>query len=219
MLTPNDHPFATKRPPIDTHYFATFNRDNVTLVDIRNAPITENTPHGLRTENAEYELDTIVFATGFDAMTGSLLKMGIRGVGGRTLAGKWADGPKTYLGLQIAGFPNLFTITGPGSPSVLSNMPVSIELHAEWISDCIDHMREHGFRRIEAEVEAEDRWVDHVSNVADLTLHKQANSWYLGANIPGKKRVFMPYVGGLELYNNLCNYVVNNGYSGFELSS
>ncbi|MGE4607356.1 MAG: NAD(P)/FAD-dependent oxidoreductase [Myxococcota bacterium] len=219
MLTPNDHPFATKRPPIDTHYFATFNRDNVTLVDIRNAPITEITPHGLRTENAEYELDTIVFATGFDAMTGSLLKMGIRGVGGRTLAGKWADGPKTYLGLQIAGFPNLFTITGPGSPSVLSNMPVSIELHAEWISDCIDHMREHGFRRIEAEVEAEDRWVDHVSNVADLTLHKQANSWYLGANIPGKKRVFMPYVGGLELYNNLCNYVVNNGYSGFELSS
>ena len=148
MLSPTNHPYATKRPPIDTHYYETFNRDNVTLVDIQTAPIVEVTHRGLRTEDGEYELDIIVFATGFDAMTGSLLKMGIRGLGGRTLADKWAEGPKTYLGLQIAGFPNLFTITGPGSPSVLANMPVAIEQHVEWISNCIGHMRKHGLRRM-----------------------------------------------------------------------
>ena len=219
LLSPNDHPFAAKRPPIDTLYFETFNRDNVTLVDIRKSPIAEITPHGLRTQDAEYELDTIVFATGFDAMTGSLLKMGITGLDGCTLADKWADGPRTYLGLQVAGFPNLFTITGPGSPSVLTNMPVAIEQHVEWISDCIDHMRKQGFVRIDAQVEAQDKWVDHVSLVADVTLHKHANSWYVGANIPGKKRVFMPYVAGLDTYSWLCTHVVNNDYEGFNLKS
>ncbi len=219
MLSPTNHPYATKRPPIDTHYYETFNRDNVTLVDIQKAPIVEVTHRGLRTEDGEYELDIIVFATGFDAMTGSLLKMGIRGLGGRTLADKWAEGPKTYLGLQIAGFPNLFTITGPGSPSVLANMPVAIEQHAEWISDCIGHMRKHGLWRIEAQVEAEEKWVDHVNEVSSVTLHKHANSWYLGSNIPGKKRVFMPYVGGLDVYRAFCNESASNGYSGFELRS
>ena len=219
MLSPTDHPYGSKRPPIDTHYYESFNRDNVKLVDIRKAPIAEITPRGLRTEDGEYELDTIVFATGFDAMTGSLLRMDIRGRGGRTLADKWAEGPRTYLGLQVAGFPNLFTITGPGSPSVLSNMPTAIEQHAEWISDCIEYMREQGLRRIEAKVEAEDEWVDHVRAVGDFTLHKYANSWYLGSNIPGKKRVFMPYVGGLDLYRARCDEVAGNGYAGFELRS
>ncbi|MBW2390489.1 MAG: NAD(P)/FAD-dependent oxidoreductase [Deltaproteobacteria bacterium] len=201
MLLPTDHPYGSKRPPIDTDYFETFNRDNVSLVDIRKAPIVEITPRGLRTQDAQYDLDTIVLATGFDAMTGSLLRMDIRGSGGRTLEDKWAEGPRTYLGLQIAGFPNLFTITGPGSPSVLTNMPVAIEQHVEWICDCIAHMGRQGHTHIEAKVEAEDEWVDHVNEVADLTLFKHANSWYLGANIPGKKRVFMPYgdYAGFEL--------------------
>ncbi len=219
LLMPWDHPYAAKRPPIDTNYFETFNRDNVTLVDIRKAPIVEVTPRGLRTEAGEYDLDIIVFATGFDAMTGSLLAIDIRGLGDRTLADKWAAGPRTYLGLQVAGFPNLFTITGPGSPSVLTNMPVAIEQHVEWISDCIEHMRKQGLRCIEAKVEAEDEWVDHVNEVADLTLYPQANSWYLGANIPGKKRVFMPYVAGLIEYRRRCDEAAGEGYTGFELRS
>lgn len=216
-LTPTDHPFGTKRPPIDTDYFETFNRDNVSLVDLRESPIVEITPRGIRTEAKEYELDVIVFATGFDAMTGSLLRMDIRGVGGRSLREKWSEGPKTYLGLQIAGFPNFFTITGPGSPSVLSNMPVSIEQHVEWISACIEYMRAHGSTRIEATEKAEEEWVEHVRQVADLTLFPRASSWYLGANIPGKKRVFMPYVGGLLPYRERCDEVARRGYEGFDL--
>ena len=219
LLSPTDHPYGSKRPPIDTHYYETFNRGNVKLVDIRKCPIVEITPRGLRTEDRDYELDIIVFATGFDAMTGSLLRIDIRGLAGRTLADKWADGPRTYLGLQVAGFPNLFTITGPGSPSVLANMPTAIEQHAEWISDCIEHMRERGLRRIEAKVEAEDEWVEHVNAVSNFTLHKYANSWYLGSNIPGKKRVFMPYVGGLDVYRKRCDEVAADGYAGFELGS
>ena len=219
MLLPTDHPYGTKRPPIDTDYFETFNRDNVKLVDLRKSPIVEVTPRGLRTEGGEHALDIIVFATGFDAMTGSLLKIDIRGLQGRTLADKWAEGPRTYLGLQISGFPNLFTITGPGSPSVLVNMPVAIEQHVEWISDCIEHMREQGLQHIEAKVEAEDEWVAHVNQVANLTLYPQANSWYLGANIPGKKRVFMPYVGGQIEYRRRCAEVAGEGYTGFELRS
>ena len=219
LLVPSDHPYGTKRPPIDTDYYETFNRDNVTLVDIRKSPIQEIMPKGLRTADAEYPLDTIVFATGFDAMTGALLRMNITGVGGQTLEEKWAEGPKTYLGLQVAGFPNLFTITGPGSPSVMTNMPVSIEQHVEWISDCIEHMQEKGVARIEAQAEAQERWVRHVNKVADDTLFPQANSWYVGANIPGKTRVFMPYVGGLDYYTKRCNDVAEKGYEGFELSA
>lgn len=218
-LVPTNHPYGTKRPPIDTHYFETYNRENVTLVDLRETPITEVTEGGLRTTAADYDLEVIVFATGFDAMTGSLLRMDIRGSGGRTLQEKWAGGPTTYLGIQVAGFPNMFTITGPGSPSVLTNMPLSIEHHVEWISDCISYLRERGLTHVEATEEAEEAWVDHVHQVADSTLFPLAESWYVGANIPGKKRVFMPYVGGFYPYSQRCQEVASKGYEGFLLSS
>ena len=218
-LMPTDYPYGTKRPPIDTDYYQTFNRDNVTLVDLRDSPITEITPKGIRTTEATYELDIIVFATGFDAMTGSLLKIDVRGRDGLSLRDKWADGPRTYLGMQMAGFPNLFVITGPGSPSVLANMPMAIEQHVEWISDCIAHMREAGVTAVEATEEAEEGWVDHVRSIAEVTLFPLANSWYVGANIPGKKRVFMPYVGGFAPYEKQCNDVVAKGYEGFVFSS
>jgi len=218
LLTPTDHPYGTKRPPIDTGYYEAYNRDNVSLVDVRTNPIVAITPHGLRTaDGTEYELDSIVFATGFDAITGTLQKIDIRGSGGQSLAEKWEEGPRTYLGLQVAGFPNLFTITGPGSPSVLTNMPVAIEQHVDWISDCIEYMRTHGMTRIEAKPDAEEGWVDHVNEVASHTLYKQADSWYVGANIPGKKRVFMPYVGGLIEYRKHCDEAARKGYEGFEL--
>ena len=217
-LVPKDYPYGTKRPPIDTDYYETFNRPNVTLVDLRETPITEIVPAGIRTTGADYDLDVIVFATGFDAMTGSLLKIDIRGRDGLRLQDKWEAGPRTYLGLQVAGFPNMFTITGPGSPAVLANMPTAIEQHVDWIGDCIAHLGEHGLTRIEATEEAEEAWVDHVRDVASLTLYPQANSWYLGANIPGKKRVFMPYVGGFLPYTTRCAQVAAAGYQGFVVS-
>jgi len=217
-LSPRDYPYGTKRPPIDTDYYETFNRANVTLVDLRDTPIVEITPKGLRTSDREYELDTIVFATGFDAMTGSLLRIDIRGTDGISLRDKWAHGPLTYLGVQIAGFPNLFVITGPGSPSVLTNMPLAIEQHVEWISDCIDHLRDRGLTRVEATEDAEAKWGEHVQEVADATLFPKTNSWYVGANIPGKSRVFMPYVGGFAPYQQLCDDVAAKGYEGFVLS-
>jgi cation diffusion facilitator CzcD-associated flavoprotein CzcO len=219
MLTPRDHPFATKRPPIDTHYFETYNRDDVTLVDVKASPIEEVTPTGMRTAAGHHELDTIVFATGFDAMTGPLLGIDFRGTGGATLRDAWAEGPKSYLGLQVAGFPNLFTITGPGSPSVLTNMPTSIEQHVDWITDCIAHLREQGVRRIEAVPEAQEAWVAHTNEVAAATLLPRAgSSWYLGANVPGKPRVFMPYAGGFAAYTRRCDEVAAAGYEGFALS-
>ncbi len=219
LLCPRDYPFGTKRLCVDTGYYATFNRDNVKLVNIKGNPIEEITPRGLRTGDAEYEIDAIVFATGFDAMTGALLKIDIRGRDGLTLREKWEHGPRTYLGLQVAGFPNLFTITGPGSPSVLSNMIVSIEQHVDWIFDCLSYLREHELSTIEASREAEDRWVDHVNDVASHTLFPMANSWYIGANIPGKPRVFMPYIGGVGNYAQKCQHIADNGYEGFELDS
>ncbi len=218
-LCPTDHPYGSKRPPIDTDYYVTFNRDNVSLVDIRESPIVEITREGIRTQDAHYDLDIIVLATGFDAMTGSLLRIDIQGVDGLRLADKWEGGPRTYLGLQVAGFPNLFTITGPGSPSVLLNMPTAIEQHVDWISDCIEHMRDGGVTRIEAKEDAENRWVEHVNDVAKQTLYYEAKSWYVGANIPGKAPVFMPYVGGLVLYKYFCDSVARDGYQGFELSA
>jgi cation diffusion facilitator CzcD-associated flavoprotein CzcO len=214
-----DHPYAAKRPPIDTNYFETFNRDNVSLVDVRADPIEAITPTGIRTGDAEYSLDIIVFATGFDAMTGPLLRIDIRGREGVSLAEAWKAGPHNYLGLQVAGFPNLFTVTGPGSPSVLCNMPVAIEQHVEWITDCIAHMREHGLERIEARTEAADGWVQQVNEAANATLLPQAHhSWYLGANVPGKPRVFMPYAGGMARYREICADVAAKGYAGFALS-
>lgn len=215
QLLPHDHPYGTKRPPIDTNYYETFNRDNVTLVDVRNAPIIEITASGLRTEKQTYDLDVIVFATGFDAMTGTLLKMGITGTDGRTLEESWEGGPRTYLGLQIAGFPNLFTVTGPGSPSVLANMPVAIEQHVEWISDCIEYLYGQDLNRIEASEEAQEKWVDHVRETGEATLFPRANSWYVGANVPGKSRVFLPYVDGMVAYRDKCDDVARKNYDGF----
>ncbi|APR82987.1 Cyclohexanone monooxygenase [Minicystis rosea] len=217
LLCPKDHPIGTKRICVDTRYYQTFNRENVTLVDIKDAPIEEITERGLRTGGKEYEVDAIVFATGFDAMTGALLGMDIRGRGGQLLRDKWAAGPRSYLGLAVSGFPNLFTVTGPGSPSVLSNMVVSIEQHVDWIADCLAHLRARGLDRIEARLEAEDAWVDHVNEVAHYTLYPKAASWYMGANVPGKPRVFMPYVGGVGAYRVKCDAVARAGYDGFVL--
>jgi cation diffusion facilitator CzcD-associated flavoprotein CzcO len=218
-LSDIDHPYAAKRPPIDTNYFETFNRPNVTLVDVKATPIERISPAGVCTTDAEYKLDIIVFATGFDAMTGPMLRMDIRGRDGLALKDVWEAGPRNYLGLQIAGFPNLFTITGPGSPSVLCNMPVAIEQHADWIADCIAHMRANGLQRIEARPDAVDKWVAEVNDVASKTLLPLAtHSWYLGANIPGKPRVFMPYAGGMVRYREICNDVVARGYEGFSLA-
>jgi cation diffusion facilitator CzcD-associated flavoprotein CzcO len=219
LLMPRDYPIGSKRICIDTEYFETYNRDNVTLVDVRKSPIEEITPTGLRTKDAEYELDVIVFATGFDAMTGSLFNLNMRGKNGLALKEKWAAGPRTYLGLMTADFPNLFMITGPGSPSVLSNMTVSIEQHVEWITDCIRYMLEHNFTSIEPQVEAEDAWVAHVNELANQTLYPLANSWYIGANIPGKPRIFMPYIGGVGNYRKKCQEVAEKGYEGFTFSS
>jgi cation diffusion facilitator CzcD-associated flavoprotein CzcO len=218
-LTPTDHPFATKRPCLDTGYFETFNRDNVTLVDLRQTPITEIVPTGIRTTERVHELDTIVFATGFDAMTGPLLRIDIRGRGDRPLSDKWSAGPRTYLGIATAGFPNLFILTGPGSPSVLSNMVIAIEQHVDWIADCLSYLGANGLGTIEATVEAEDAWVDHVNQLASATLFPRANSWYMGANVPGKPRVFLPYVGGFPQYRSTCDEVAADGYRGFSLTA
>ena len=218
-LLPTDHPLGSKRSLIDTNYFETYNRDNVELVDIRHSPIEEITPSGVRTEDEEFEFDIIVFATGFDAMTGSFFKMDIRGRNDLSLKEKWSEGPKTYLGLQTAGFPNMFMITGPGSPSVLSNMPVSIEQHIDWIANLVDYMRERGIDVAEADIDAETAWVSHVNDIAATTMYMLADSWYLGANIPGKPRVFMPYAGGVGTYREKCDEIVANDYEGFILDS
>jgi cation diffusion facilitator CzcD-associated flavoprotein CzcO len=216
-LTP-DQVVGCKRLCVDTGYWATFNRPNVHLVDLREDPIEALTPGGIRTASGEHELDAIVYATGFDAMTGAILKVAITGRDGRTLQDAWAAGPRTYLGLGVEGFPNLFTITGPGSPSVLTNMMVSIQQHVEWIADCITHLDQHGLRAIEATRQAQDDWVDYVNAVAGFTLFPTCNSWYLGANVPGKTRVFMP-LPGFPTYVEQCNQVVADGYRGFALSA
>jgi cyclohexanone monooxygenase len=218
LLQPSDHPIGSKRICVDTDYYATFNRPNVTLVDIKAGGIDEISPNAVRAGGKDYEVDALVLATGFDAMTGSVAKIDIQGRNGETLNQKWAEGPRTYLGLMSAGFPNLFVITGPGSPSVLSNMIVSIEQHVDWIADCVGYMRAHALAAIEAETDAEDKWVAHVNEVAYATLYPQANSWYMGANIPGKPRIFMPYIGGVGAYRQICNEVAAKGYQGFRMS-
>lgn len=218
ILSDIDHPYAAKRPPIDSFYFETFNKDHVDVIDLRATPIEEITENGVRTTDNEYPLDMIVFATGFDAMTGSLLRLNITGKGGLTLDDAWSAGPRNYLGLQVAGFPNMFTVTGPGSPSVLCNMPVAIEQHVEWIRDCIAHVKDSDISTIEATESSMDGWVSHVNETADATLlPKATHSWYLGANIPGKPRVFMPYAGGMTKYRDICNEVAADNYRGFEL--
>jgi cyclohexanone monooxygenase len=217
-LIPRGYPFGAKRLCVDIGYYETYNRDNVALVDVSQTPIQEILPSGLRTSTGDYAFDALVFAIGFDAMTGALNAIDIRGRGGQALKDKWSDGPLTYLGLMVAGFPNLFLVTGPGSPSVLSNMVVSIEQHVDWISDCLAHLEQGQIGTIEAEAGAERDWVAQVNAVADMTLYPKANSWYLGANIPGKPRVFMPYVGGVGAYREICQGVARDGYRGFSLT-
>ena len=217
LLCPNDHPIGTKRLILDTDYYETYNRDNVTLVDIRSRPIEEITSTELRTADIDYALDAIVFATGFDAMTGAMKEIDIHTDAGMSIREKWEHGPRTYLGIMIAGFPNLFMITGPQSPGVKSQMILACEQHVDWIADCIQYLRDHAFSRIEAEEDAEDAWVRHNNEVADRTLYPLANSWYVGANIPGKPRVFMPYVGGVAAYKNKCDEIAASGYEGFRM--
>ena len=220
ILTDIDHAFASKRPPIDTNYFETFNKDNVTLIDLKSSPIESITSKGVKTADKEHELDILVYATGFDAMTGPLLNIDIRGRDGIKLKDVWSEGPKTFLGIQISGFPNLFTITGPGSPSVLCNMIVPIEQHVEWINDCIIYMEKNEIDYIEATQGSMENWTKHVDDVANETLFIHAKkSWYYGANIPGKPRGFMPYPGGMSRYKAICNFVANQNYLGFKFSN
>jgi cyclohexanone monooxygenase len=218
-LVPKTFPIGAKRLCVDTGYYATFNRENVSLVDLNAEPIEAITPEGVRTAAATYPADAIVYAIGFDAMTGALAKIDIRGRGGAALKEAWAAGPRTYLGLMVAGFPNLFVVTGPGSPSVLCNMAVAIEQHVDWIADCIAWLGARQVGAIEATEAAQDAWVAHVNEVAETTVYPLANSWYLGANVPGKPRVFMPYIGGFPAYRAKCEEVAAAGYEGFALAS
>jgi cyclohexanone monooxygenase len=214
-----EYPVGTKRPCLDTGYYETYNRDNVHLVNLRRTPLVEVTERGIRTSDQEYGFDAIVYATGFDAMTGALTRVDIRGRDGISLRDEWQAGPRTYLGIAAAGFPNLFMITGPGSPSVLSNMMVSIEQHVDWVADAIGHLNGNGLAVIEPTRQAQDGWVDHVNEIASYTLFPKAASWYMGANVPGKPRVFMPYAGGVGNYRVRCDEVARNGYEGFTLTS
>ena len=219
LLCPKNLPIGTKRLCVDTNYYETFNRDNVRLIDIKAAPIEEITPTGLIAGGVAHEFDAIVFAIGYDAMTGALFKINPRGRGNITLKEKWANGPRTYLGLAVAGFPNLFTVTGPGSPSVISNMMVSIEQHIDWITDCIVYLQAHNLDNIEPAVDAEDKWTAHVNEVAEGTLFLKADTWYIGSNISGKPRVCFPYLGGVGAYRKICDKVAAEAYEGFELST
>lgn len=217
LLSPRHH-IGTKRTCVDTDYFQTYNRENVELVDVRTVPIRRITTTGIELSDGRHlAVDAIVFAIGFDAITGALTDIQISGNRGRVLSEEWGQGPRTYLGLQVSGFPNLFTITGPGSPSVLSNMLVSIEQHVDWIAECLAYLRGRGIDRIEATHEAQERWMDHVAGLAAETLYPKANSWYVGANIDGKPRTFMPYVGGCGRYRRECETVAAQGYVGFRL--
>ena len=218
-LMPRGYPMGCKRQVVDIGYYEAFNRDNVSLIDLREDPIERINESGVCTAGGQHDVDVLIYATGFDAMTGAINNVSITGRSGTKLKDKWENGPRSYLGLQIAGFPNLFTVTGPGSPSVLSNMLVSIEQHCDWITDCIHHLNSNGLNTIEAEQQAEDQWVKHVFEVADGTMltAPSCSSWYLGVNIPGKPRVFMPYVGGVGNYREKCSSVAANGYEGFKL--
>jgi cyclohexanone monooxygenase len=219
LLAPKNHPIGTKRICVDTDYYQTFNLPHVHLVDVRQAPIEAITPGGLLSGGREYGFDTLVYATGFDAMTGAMTAVDITGRDGLKLKDEWEAGPRTYLGLMCAGFPNLFMITGPGSPSVLSNMMVSIEQHVDWVTDCVTHLAGRQMDCIEPTREAQDGWVAHVNTVAHTTLYPKAASWYMGANIEGKPRVFMPYIGGVGTYRRECDEIVAAGYKGFLISA
>ncbi len=216
-LTPKGYPIAAKRPVLDTDYYETFNKPHVHLVDVNEKPITEITSAGIRAGGVDHELDVIIFATGYDAFTGSFLRMDIRGRNGVPLGDRWADGPIAYLGLGIAGFPNLLTVNGPGSPAVLTNVPATIEHDVEWIADCIAYLEEHGITAFEPTEEAEASWMRHAAELVDGTLYPLANSWWSGANIPGKPRMFMAYTGGLKRFRDRCAEVADAGYEGYVL--
>ena len=218
-LKPHGYPIGCKRQVFDSNYYAAFNQENVTLVDLRKGGINRITATGIQTDHESFNIDILLYPTGFDAMTGALKRIDIRGRDGQRLIDKWVDGPRAYLGLQMAGFPNLFTVTGPGSPSVLSNMLVAIEQHVDWIRDCLEHLKNNQVDTIEPTLDAENEWVAHVSDVGQGTMFTAptCNSWYLGANILGKPRVFMPYVGGIHRYRAKCEAVVANDYEGFRL--
>jgi len=216
-----DYPFGCKRPIIDQGYYQTFNRDNVTLVDLRKGPIRDVTPTGIRTKQGSYDLDVIVYATGFDAMTGALSRIDMRGRDGLSLSEFWAsEGPLSYLGLAVAGFPNLFTIQGPGSPSAATNVVAALEQHVEWISDCIVYLRANKIRTIEALPTAQQEWIDHATSLvaATVLVHPSCNSWYNGGNVPGKKRMYMSYTGGIPEYRRRCDEIAAGGYTGFKLT-
>ncbi|HGJ8975505.1 TPA: flavin-containing monooxygenase [Pseudomonas aeruginosa] len=217
-LCPNDHPLGSKRLCIGSGYLETFNRDNVRLVNLKRTPLERITADGMQTTSETMQFDVLVFATGFDAITGALSRIQVTGREGRQLKDKWKEGPRCYLGLATAGFPNLFIITGPQSPSALANVVVGIEQHVDWIMDCLDYMKAHGKSLIEPTVEAENAWVEKVADLSQMTLHRKGASWYSGANVPGKPRVFMPFVGGFGNYRRLCDAAAANGYEGFVLS-
>ncbi|MFT3814908.1 MAG: NAD(P)/FAD-dependent oxidoreductase [Acidovorax sp.] len=217
-LLPYGFPFGTKRPCLSDTYYSVFNRDDVTLVDLKETPIVRVVPKGIETTEGLIELDMLIYATGYDALTGALTHIDVRGIGGRKLTDKWDEGAKTYLGLMTAGFPNLFTVTGPGSPGPLANMSMSIEQHVDWIADCMVYLRNHGIVRIDTEPAQENAWMDHVQEVVSRTLYEKANSWYRGANVPGKPQIFLPYLGGHGNYRNKCNEVAAMGYQGFVLT-
>lgn len=216
-LVPTDHAFGTKRVPLESGYYEAYNRDNVHLVDLRESPIERITAKGVKTGNAEYELDVMIFATGFDAVTGALNRIDIRGKGGQALKDKWSNGPETYLGLLSAGFPNLFTVLGPTNGGTFCNIPRCIEQNVEWVTECIAYMRKNGFERISTTRESEDKWSQHVDETVNQTLLPQTPTWFFGANVPGKKRTFLMYAGGHPLYRQKCDEVAANGYEGFVL--
>ena len=220
-LSPKNYPLHCKRPVIDTEYFAAFKQDNVSAVDLRDNPVEEVTPTGLKTKNGEYEFDVLVYATGFDAMTGTIKRLNIRGRDNALLAEQWENGPRMYMGLQSVGFPNFFTVTGPGSPSVVSNVLHSIEQHVEWIDNCIAHLMDNNVKTIEPELEAQDAWVEHVNKAAEgsMMTAPTCNSWYLGSNVEGKPQGFMPYLAGTKTYREECEEVVTKGYEGFKLET
>jgi cyclohexanone monooxygenase len=217
ILCPKDHPIGSKRLCVDSEYFETYNLPNVSLVDIKADPIIGFGAHSLMTQSRSFEIDTLVLATGFDAMTGALTAIDIRGREGQSLKQVWQEGAGAYLGLAVAGFPNMFVITGPGSPSVLANVILAIEQHVEWLSELLAEARAQGITEIEAEAAAQGDWMAGVRDSADRTLYPQANSWYVGANVPGKPRVFMPYVDGFSVYEAQCKAVAAAGYRGFRL--
>ena len=217
-LLPCGFPFGTKRPCLGDTYYSTYNRDDVSLVDLRAMPIERVVAEGVVTSDGLQELDVLIYATGYDALTGALTQIDVQGLNGQKLTDKWADGAKTHLGLMTAGFPNLFTVTGPGSPGPLANMSMSIEQHVDWITRCMEYLREHNVDRIDADRHAEESWMQHVQEIVGRTLYLKANSWYLGANVPGKPQVFLPYLGGHGAYRKKCDDVAASGYEGFVLT-